>query len=98
MKYTRQFEITGCNFSNLVIALQYMNVNISVYDSMFNGPATGVSIHALYSNVELSRKVAFNYSIGIQGLEGAVDVQDVISLCFSNVIIILSGNIIFSNN
>ena len=75
-----------------------MNVNISVYDSMFNGPATGVSIHALYSNVELSRKVVFDYSIGIQGLEDAVDVQDVISLCFSNVIIILSGNIIFSNN
>ena len=93
MKYIRQLEVTECNFSESNFFLDYLNVNVSIYNTTFNGniATTSISIYALYSNIVLGGELVFNNSVGY-----ATDIQHMISVFFTNTT--LTGDIVFSNN
>ena len=92
VKYIRQFKVVHCNFRESSIYLNYMNVNISIDNSMFNDGIL-TAIYLLYSNIVIGGKLIFNHSIGFGH---TVDIEEKILFFFTNTTLI--GDIAFSNN
>lgn len=84
LKYTRQFKVVDCNFSESSLDLLYMNVNISIS----NDDGTVTAMQILYSNVVFGGRLAFNHSIGF---DYSLNI-DTLSFFFTNTT--LTGNII----